>query len=163
VRAWPRIRAAEPRAELRIGGRPGSQSSRLDELVAGLGPDSRVVEIGRRDDVPDLLCAADAFVVPSRWEGLGSVLVEAMALGAPVVASAVGPIPEVVGPDWARLVPADDPDALAEAVVETLRQAPAERARRAATAITRFTAAYTLDVVADAMTAFYRRALDDAG
>src|SRR5207344_831816 len=102
---------------------------------------------GPRDDVPDLLCAADVFVVPSRWEGLGSILVEAMALGAPVVASSVGPIPDLAG-SWARLVPPDDPAALADAVVATVHQPSAEGARRTRVAVQQFEEGFTLDAVA---------------
>ncbi|MGZ4727913.1 MAG: glycosyltransferase family 4 protein, partial [Acidimicrobiales bacterium] len=158
VRAWPAIRRAEPGARLLIGGRRGNQTDLLERLVAEQGPEAGIELIGPRDDVPDLLCAADAFVVPSRWEGLGSILVEAMALGAPVVASAVGPVPDLAGP-WARLVPPDDPTALADAVVATLRQAPAEADRRALVASQQFEQGFTLEVVADAMVAFYDRAL----
>jgi len=163
IRAWPEVRRAEPGARLLIGGRRGSETALLERLIAeqraGVGSDPGIEMIGARDDVPDLLGAADAFVVPSRWEGLGSILVEAMALGAPVVASDVGPIPEVVGESWARLVPPDDPPALAAAVVATLRQSPDERLRRAAVARHRFSSRFTLDAVADAMVAFYARAL----
>jgi glycosyltransferase involved in cell wall biosynthesis len=118
-----------------------------------------VVDLGSRSDVPDLMIAADAYVVPSRWEGLGSVLIEAMALGAPVVASAVGPIPEVVGSGWARLVPADDPLALSEGILATVRQPAEERDRRAEVARRRFETTFTVDHVADAMVEFYERAL----
>ena len=163
IRAWPEVRRAEPGARLLIGGRRGSETALLERLIAeqraGVGSDPGIEMIGARDDVPDLLGAADAFVVPSRWEGLGSILVEAMALGAPVVASDVGPIPEVVGESWGRLVPPDDPPALAAAVVATLRQSPDERLRRAAVARHRFSSRFTLDAVADAMVAFYARAL----
>ncbi|MGZ4785925.1 MAG: glycosyltransferase, partial [Acidimicrobiales bacterium] len=74
------------------------------------------------------------------------------------VASAVGPVPDLAGP-WARLVPPDDPTALADAVVATLRQAPAEADRRALVASQQFEQGFTLEVVADAMVAFYDRAL----
>ena len=98
-------------------------------------------------------------MVPSRWEGLGSILVEGMALGARVVASDVGPIPEVVGSGWARLVPPEQPAALAQAILETLGQDRDEAARRADIARSRFDASFSIDVVADATVAFYERAL----
>ena len=60
------------------------------------------------------MVAADVFVVPSRWEGFGSILVEAMALGTTLVASDVGPVPDVVGSGWARLVPPDQAAPLAD-------------------------------------------------
>jgi glycosyltransferase involved in cell wall biosynthesis len=163
LRAWPRVRAGRPEARLLLGGRRGSQTASLEALSAAAGPASGIEWLGPRDDVPDLLVAADVFVVPSRWEGFGSVLVEAMALGATVVASDVGPIPEVVGTGWARLVAPDDPDALAAAVLTSLDQSSAERAERARLARRRFVESFSLDVVADATVAFYRRALGEPG
>ena len=82
-----------------------------------------------------------------------------MALGAPVVASSVGPVPDLAG-SWARLVPPDDPAALAAAVLATLHEPSADRDRRARVALGRFEEGFTLDAVADAMIAFYGRALD---
>ena len=161
VRAWPAIRRAHPTAQLRIGGRAGSQTAQLEALAGATGdPDGDgIAWLGPRHDVPDLLVAADVFVVPSRWEGFGSILIEAMALGTTVVASDVGPIPDVVGGGWARLVPPDDPVALARSVGEALDQGPIEQQRRSALARRRFNDTYRLDVVADATVAFYRRAL----
>ncbi|MEI7591683.1 MAG: glycosyltransferase family 4 protein [Actinomycetes bacterium] len=159
LRAWPIVRRAEPTAELRLGGRRGAQSPLIDELIAHAGPTSGIVDIGLRDDVPDLLCAADTFVVPSRWEGLGSVLIEAMALGTPVVATGVGPIPNMVGDGWARLVSSDDGQSLADGIVATIRQSAAERDTRASVASNRFSDLYSIDVVANATSAFYHRAL----
>jgi glycosyltransferase involved in cell wall biosynthesis len=112
-----------------------------------------------RDDVADLLCAADALVVPSRWEGLGSILIEAMAMGTPVVTTAAGPIPDVVGTGWARVVPPEDPAALARAVIATVRQSPDECRHRGEIARSRFAASFTIAATADAMVAFYERAL----
>jgi glycosyltransferase involved in cell wall biosynthesis len=98
------------------------------------------------------------FVVPSRWEGFGSVLLEAMALEAPIVASDLPAVREVVGDDAALLVPPDRPDALAAAVTAVLAD-PDGAARRAARARERFLATFTIDRVADGMAGFYRRAL----
>lgn len=73
----------------------------------------------------DYLAAADLCVAPSRNEGMGRVLVEAMALGVPVVATRVGGIPAVVGEDEAgRLVPPEDVTALTDALEELARDAP---------------------------------------
>jgi glycosyltransferase involved in cell wall biosynthesis len=158
--AWPSVRADLPRAELRIGGRSGSETFALERQAAAQGASSGIAFLGLRDDIPDLLVAADAFVVPSRWEGLGSILVEAMALGARVVASDVGPIPDLVGSGWARLVPPEQPSVLARTIIETIGQDPADAARRADVARSRFDASFGIDVVADATAAFYERALE---
>jgi glycosyltransferase involved in cell wall biosynthesis len=94
----------------------------VDIGVAGDGPlrPSGLRLLGPRDDVPALLAAAQVFVHPSRTEGLGMALVEALQAGVPVVASEVGGIPEVVG-DTAILVPPEDPAALADALRRALR------------------------------------------
>lgn len=83
--------------------------------------------LGARDDIAELLGAADLVVVPSRWEGSPLVVQEALRAGRPVVASAVGGIAEMVG-DGAVLVAPEDPAALAAAVRDLL-DGPAEAAR----------------------------------
>ncbi|GAA2774913.1 glycosyltransferase family 4 protein [Kitasatospora cinereorecta] len=75
--------------------------------------------LGYRTDVPDLLAAADVVVVSSRWEARSLVVQEAMRAGVPVVSTAVGGVPELVG-DAAVLVPFADPAALGGAVRELL-------------------------------------------
>ncbi|MCZ4125813.1 glycosyltransferase family 4 protein [Streptomyces sp. H39-S7] len=75
--------------------------------------------IGRRTDVMDLLAAADVVVLPSRWEARALIAQEALHAGVPLVATAVGGIPELVG-DAAELVPYGDPGALARAVAGLL-------------------------------------------
>ena len=104
------------------------------ELQAGIERTRAPVRLlGRRSDVADLLAAADLVVLPSRWEARPLVAQEAMALSRPLVATDVGGVAGLVG-DGARLIPADDADALAGALRELLAD-PAGRAdlgRRAA-------------------------------
>lgn len=88
------------------------------------------VLLGHRSDVSDLLAAADVFVLPSRWEARALVVQEAMRAGVPVVATAVGGTPDLVG-DAALLVPPGDAAALAQAVKQVLGD-PAEHARLSA-------------------------------
>jgi glycosyltransferase involved in cell wall biosynthesis len=89
--------------------------------------------LGRRDDVPALMRLCDVVVLPSRQEAFGRVLVEAMASGVPVVASAVGGIPEVCTDGvTGLLVPPDDPYVLAGAIALTLTDQPVTGARVAA-------------------------------
>ncbi|MFF6957427.1 glycosyltransferase [Streptomyces sp. NPDC008317] len=78
-----------------------------------------VVLLGRRDDVPELLAAADLVVLPSRWEARPLIAQEALHAGVPLIATAVGGTPELVG-DAAVLVPYGDAAALARGVVTLL-------------------------------------------
>ena len=115
---------------------PVASQSRVHLLVVGDGPDagllsarSRSVDhvkvhmLGRRSDVPDLLGAADIAVVASRHENLSNALLEAMAMGLPVIATRVGGNTEVVSRGGGLLVPAADPAALAEAILGLLGDA----------------------------------------
>ncbi len=86
--------------------------------------------VGARRDVAAWMAAADLFVLPSAWEARALVVQEALAAGLPVVTTAVGGLPELVG-DAGVLVPVDDPEALAAAVGALLRD-PDRRVRLAA-------------------------------
>ncbi len=160
LEAMPLVLRGRPDTKLLIAGRPGNQTQLLEEIVSRLGLAGVVSFLGVRDDVPDLLSAADVFVVPSRWEGLGSVLLEAMALESPIVASALPPVREVVPDDGhAWLVPPNRPDDLAEAILAALDH-PDEAKKRAWQARRRFLERFTIDRVTTEMSRFYARALD---
>nr|WP_063791929.1 glycosyltransferase family 4 protein [Nonomuraea pusilla] len=94
-----------------------------------------VVLLGSRDDVPDLLAAATAVVMPSRWEGQPLSLSETLMAGRPVIASAVGGIPDMVG-DGGILVPYGDVEGLRRAVRDVVGD-PATAARLAGAAARR--------------------------
>jgi glycosyltransferase involved in cell wall biosynthesis len=91
-----------------------------DDLEAEIhrrGLAGRVELLGARDDVPEILGASDLFVMASRWEGLPLAIIEAMMSGLPVVATAVGGVPEeVVDGETGLLVPPGSPEALARAM-----------------------------------------------
>ncbi len=95
----------------------------LEQRAARLGLGGVVQFCGPRphDQIPDWFRAADVFVLPSRSEGLPSVLLEATACGTPFVASRVGGIPEVAGVAGSRMVPPEDAGRLAEALADVLR------------------------------------------
>jgi glycosyltransferase involved in cell wall biosynthesis len=119
----------------------------------------RVVLLGKRDDTPALLAAFDVFVLASRWEGFGLVLLEAMAAGRPIVATRISAIPEVVADgETALLVPPDDPAALAQAVGALLADAPL-RAAMAAAGRRRVATHFAPGAMLDATGAVYRSAL----
>jgi glycosyltransferase involved in cell wall biosynthesis len=89
--------------------------------VRRLGCEGVVRFLGFRNDLPDLMAASDLFVLPSVAEAFGLVLVEALYLGVPVVATRVGGIPEIIdhGADGV-LVPPADSVVLASALMELL-------------------------------------------
>lgn len=135
VHAFADILQEIPDAHLVIAG-DGPERTMLEALAGRSGHAGRVHLLGLRSDVPDLLHAFDLFVMPSIYEGFGLALVEAMAAGVPVVASAVDSLPEVLGADEpdgpvGLLVPPADPAALADAVCEALRNPEPERVERA--------------------------------
>jgi glycosyltransferase involved in cell wall biosynthesis len=95
IAAMADVAAREPAARLVIAGR-GPLRRRLEALAAQHGVADKVVFAGLVGDVARLLKAFDVFAFPSRWEGFGIALAEAMASGLPVVASATGGITEIV-------------------------------------------------------------------
>lgn len=97
-----------------------SLAETLRDRVNASGLEHRVHFAGHREDMADVLAALDILVAPSRWEGFGLVLAEAMAAGIPVVASKVGGIPGVVG-QAACLIPPQDPQALAQSLMKIAR------------------------------------------
>jgi glycosyltransferase involved in cell wall biosynthesis len=141
-----------------VAGRGGGASGYLLEQLAEVGAESDFTFLGTRSDVAELLCAADVFVLPSRREGLPGSLLEAMALECPVVVSDLPQVREVVDESTALIVPPDDPDALAEAITQSLSDPAAARARTDAARV-RFCDRYTVGPVAERMIEFYERAL----
>jgi glycosyltransferase involved in cell wall biosynthesis len=97
----------------------GPLEARLREDIATHGWQERVRLLGFRDDLPRLLPCLDVLAHPAEMEGLGVSLLQAAACGVPIVASAVGGIPEVVR-DNGCLVPAGDSAALAQALTRVL-------------------------------------------
>lgn len=116
-----RIEASDRGLRLRIIG-DGAMRQQLQSLAESLEVESAIEFLGERDDVPRLLARASMFVLPSLTEGISLTLLEAMAGGLPVVATAVGGNPEVVvdgRTGW--LVPSQDPPAMAEAMLRIQR------------------------------------------
>ena len=107
-----------PSVTLAIAG-DGPERSVLGDRVRSLGLDGRVRFLGSldRDDVLRLFRAADASLLTSSWENLPHTVVESLAVGTPVIATAVGGVPEVVRHEEnGLLVPPNDAKALAEAI-----------------------------------------------
>jgi len=159
VEAVPFVLGSARAARFLIAGREGTQTRRLYALVDRLGVHDAVWFLGTRADVYDLLCAADVFAFPSRWEGMPGAILEAMALETPIVASDVPPVREAVTDGVsARLVPPGRPQALAEAIVDSLGD-PAGNVMRTARALSDFHARFTIGRAAEGMLAFYEHAL----
>jgi len=124
VRAMVRIVAAVPPALLLIVG-DGPERTKIERLIADLGLEHHVRLVGTRSDVPDILLAADLFLLSSKSEGIPLTVIEAMAARLPVVSTDVGGVGEiVVTNETGLLVPAGDDVALAAAAIELLNDAP---------------------------------------
>jgi glycosyltransferase involved in cell wall biosynthesis len=114
VEAIASLAARRPRLKLLIAGRRGASSEELDRSANDLGLGDRVIRLGHRPDVADVLAAADVFAFPSRFEGLGGAVIEAMALGLPIVSTDLPAVREIVEEGRnALLVPPDSPRDLA--------------------------------------------------
>jgi glycosyltransferase involved in cell wall biosynthesis len=119
VRAFDRIAGSQPDLELRIAGPEGWAEDALRAAVVASPYAGRIRRVGWLADPTDLIAGAAVFAYPSVYEGFGLPPLEAMALGVPVVATAVGAVPEVVG-DAADLVVGGDVDGLAGALLRAL-------------------------------------------
>jgi len=117
LRAAAVARRARPDLHWVIAGEGGLRPA-LEAEIRALGVGDRVHLPGYSDRPEALLAEADVCVMSSRAEGLGSVVLEALALGKPVVATRVGGLPEVVPAEW--LVPVGDDETLARKVVAAL-------------------------------------------
>lgn len=102
---------------------------RLQQRVAEGGWGERIHFVGRREDVPRLMASSDVLIHPTRIEGFGLVLAEAMAAGLPVVTTNVQAIPEVLEETDSIMVPPGEPEAFRAAVLETLARAEDEQQR----------------------------------
>ncbi len=118
IRAAAEARQPSPELHWAIAGE-GKCRHVLEAEIARLGLGDRVHLLGYTPAADALINEADVFVMSSKEEGLGSVILNALALGKPVVATAAGGIPEILAP--AALVPIGDAAALARRVVATLR------------------------------------------
>jgi glycosyltransferase involved in cell wall biosynthesis len=141
IRAIPHIIREHPQTRFNFIGEPGSAHNELRALVKRLAVNTSVEFSGV---VPkarkiQLMQECSVYLQPSRYEGFGLAILEAMSCGAAVVSSPVGAVPEVVG-DAGLLVDGRSPEAIATAVNQllgdpTLRRALGERARQRAVAL----------------------------
>lgn len=142
------------RVVLLVAGREGHATGELRAAAADL---ASVRFLGHRDDLPEILAAADVFVFPSLYEGLGGSLIEAMALGLPIIASDLPAVREVVrqGSNALLVEPASS-TALAVAIDQLARH-DAVAARFGAESREIFLERFTLDRSTKAMVDLYQR------
>jgi glycosyltransferase involved in cell wall biosynthesis len=128
LRAFARLAAESPTSWLCIAG-AGPAEEDLRSLAADLGLGERLVFLGRRSDVADLLRAGDAFVMSSMYEGVPNALMEAFLARLPAVATDVGGVGELLHDGTSGyLVPPGDPSRLADAMARlTAHDAPRRR------------------------------------
>lgn len=156
--AMAHVLQRSPRAHLVIAGE-GDLRPKLEAQIESLGLKSLVRLLGYRTDVPRILRALDVFVMSSKLEGLGTSVLDAMACGIPVVATAGGGIPEmVVHEKTGLLCPPEAPEALATAIIRILDD-QALATELAANAKQMVDAEFTVDRMVEGNLAAYRRLL----
>lgn len=155
IEALPAVLARHPTAQLWLAG-AGPLEDTVMALAETSGLAGAVRFLGLRDDVPDLLAAADLVVLPSRFEGLPLAVLEAMAAGRPVVATRIGGTDEAVADGLTgRLVEPGAPALLAAGILALLDDPAAARACGEA-GRARFHGAFTASRMADETAGLYR-------
>jgi len=161
VRALELAPAARARLRLVIAG-DGPLRAPIEQVLRDAGVASLAWLAGERDDVPALLRGLDAFVLPSRAEGISNTILEAMASGLPIVATDVGGNRDLLEPGLTgTLVPSGDVDALARALLDDVNDPAAarQRGRNARAAAQR---RFSLDGMVAAYGDLYERLLTQA-
>ena len=164
IEAFPAVVAVFPKARLLIAGRDGPATEDLKRLISENELDGSVTLLGFRTDVPDLMCAADLFAFSSRSEGSPGVLLEAMALGTPVVASDIPSVREVAGVEapTMTITALGSTEDMAAAIIGLL-QDDGRAGALTRFARLRFLDKYTIDAVADATIELYERSVSTRG
>jgi len=160
IEAAALLASSRPKMVVLIVGREGNATDELRASVKENGLDNVVQFLGHREDVGDLLAAADVFVFPSLFEGLGGAVIEAEAMGLPIVASDLPVLREVVEDEGnAVLTPPQDSAALAAGIQRVLDD-DRERASFSRRSVEIYDERFTLDMVEKRMGRFYAELLD---
>jgi glycosyltransferase involved in cell wall biosynthesis len=156
--AAPAVLASAPEAVFVFAG-DGPQQENLTRAIAERGLEGKVRLLGLRRDVPEILRSLDIFVLPTHEEALGTSFLEAQAMSVPAIGTRVGGVPETIREgETGLLVPARDPDALAQAIV-TLAQDGQRRRAMGAAGREWVLAEHTVERMAERMLALYERLL----
>lgn len=159
TRAFAKVVAQRKDAVLLIAGQ-GALRDEVEGIARDLGISSYVKFLGVRKDVPALMASADAYVMSSAWEGMPMVLLEASAVGLPIVATDVGGNADIVRHgNNGFLVPPRDPDALAAAMVRLMDTPIEVRKRMGEFGRQHIEAHYSLERVVERWEVLYSRLL----
>ena len=154
-----RERASDPKLVM-VGS--GSTVEKIRNQIEDLDLNQSVFLTGEREDVPRLLAVGDVYASSSHREGLPLAVLEAMMAGLPVVATAVGDIPNVVTEETGVVVPPHHPELLA-AALEDLLQNPKKRQAMGQAAYRRAMSEYSVDAWMRKHLALYRQVLSSNG
>ena len=160
IEAAPLVLERMPHTTFVICG-PGELEDELRARSNELGIGRRIRFLGHRDDTPRVYAALDLFVLPSLWEGLPYALIEAMAVGVPVVGTEITGVTDVIDPGktgW--LTPPADAEGLAETIVAALGQEGLS-ARMAQAAREMVVRGYSRESMLEALQAYYERLMED--
>lgn len=159
IRAMPEVAVKHPTVTLLLVGQ-GEQLDPSRELVEQLSLDSHVRFLGQRSDVTELTASAELFVLPSLFEGLPLVVLEAMSMGVPVVATRIGGTVEALGSNHPLYVECGNPSSLSRTLIDALDDHEGTKAIGEAGRM-RFQAEFTAQRMADETAAVYRRVLGE--
>ena len=155
LEAWPAVRTQHPNASLLIIGSGADEESLRQKTSAG------VEFLGQKENVLAYLRASDLYVLPSAREGLSNSMLEALAVGLPVIATAVGGTPDVIRHEQeGLLIPANDGPALQSALLRLLGDVSL-RARLGAQARAHIEAYYSMDAAVERVLELYEGLLKE--
>ncbi|HYB74589.1 MAG TPA: N-acetyl-alpha-D-glucosaminyl L-malate synthase BshA [Candidatus Sulfotelmatobacter sp.] len=160
VGIFHRVRQRMPARLLLVG--DGQDRPAALHLAAELGLEKDVIFLGKQEDVAQLFCVADLFLLPSSEEAFGLAALEAISSGVPVIGSSIGGIPEVVGDGEAGLLfPVGDVEGMARGALALLEdEERMARARLAARA--RAVTLFDVDLIVPRYEAYYQEVLAGA-
>lgn len=162
IAAFDLIQRQLPEAVLLIAGRDGDASVEVRQALSNISYPNQVRLLGHRTDVADLYVAADVMAFPSLYEGAAGGIIEAMALGCPVVGSDATAVSEVLRQgELGPVVPRGNPHALARELLSMLRN-PQRRESLRRTGLDEFQKRYEITAVANATTDMYSQVIGES-